>query len=630
MNNIKKHWLKYILGIGVASASLLYGLNPKTGQVYDPNNFDVAPLIFNNEPAINFPCADQDNTGRNIIVKMDNCNVQVFDYQYTYAAITNISGKNFPITKIQFSDNNGANTAEVEQLFPKVSYQVDVNDYGTSTIDCLSEPIATSTPFNENGFVCNQQIIYCTSIDGNNCLQANSVTGTHQETIYKDEWHPLIKNQQLDPTLDDLTQSPVPTQYKLKDQISSSLLKDQTVYFRIKLHTPLGIHGKFYITAFGFDSNGTQTGFGQLDPAWYSNSWAYRVPIVIDHTKVASTTGDVYTSFPVLASTTATSLKTVANGGHVGTTNGQDILFTLSDGTTKLNHELEYYASTTGQLLAWVNMGTGNLSTSTDTTIYAYYGNAAASDQQNVTGTWDTNYKGVWHLPNGTTLGLNDSTSNSNTGSLTGTVPATTGQIDGASSWSNNVSNFISIPNSASTDLTTSALTVSAWINLTNTGTYQVIFGKMDGTGGNQRKWNLYVNGSGLFGWEIGNSSNQFNIEQGAVSYGNWHYMVGYYDGTNMIAYLDGVNVSSISHSGALPSRTSAALIGKFINGIFPLNGKVDEIRLSNIARSADWIKTEYNNQSNPGTFETWGTEEANASARAVINGAIINGAVIN
>ncbi len=30
---------------------------------------------------------------------------------------------------------------------------------------------------------------------------------------------------------------------------------------------------------------------------------------------------------------------------------------------------------------------------------------------------------------------------------------------------------------------------------------------------------------------------------------------------------------------------------------------------MASVARSADWITTEYNNQSAPGTFETLGTE---------------------
>ena len=56
---------------------------------------------------------------------------------------------------------------------------------------------------------------------------------------------------------------------------------------------------------------------------------------------------------------------------------GNDILFTSSDGVTKLAHEIEIYTSATGRLTAWVKVPT--LSTSADTVIYMYYGNASAN-----------------------------------------------------------------------------------------------------------------------------------------------------------------------------------------------------------------------------------------------------------
>ena len=56
----------------------------------------------------------------------------------------------------------------------------------------------------------------------------------------------------------------------------------------------------------------------------------------------------------MLFSVTDANLKTVANGGSVGKADGTDLLFTASDGVTKLNHELEFYNPATGQVSAWV------------------------------------------------------------------------------------------------------------------------------------------------------------------------------------------------------------------------------------------------------------------------------------
>lgn len=102
---------------------------------------------------------------------------------------------------------------------------------------------------------------------------------------------------------------------------------------------------------------------------------------------------------------------------------GNDILFTDSTGLTKIPHEIEKYTSVTGALIAWVNVP--SINSTTDTTIYMYYGNSTATNQQNVTGTWNTNYKGVWHLkenPAGTAPQIKDSTSNANNGTTQGAM----------------------------------------------------------------------------------------------------------------------------------------------------------------------------------------------------------------
>src|SRR5207245_2675680 len=72
-----------------------------------------------------------------------------------------------------------------------------------------------------------------------------------------------------------------------------------------------------------------------------------------------------------------------------------DILFTSSDGTTKLSHEIEKYVSSTGELVAWGKVP--SVSSSAATAIYMYYGNAGAATQQNAVAAWDADYLTVRH-----------------------------------------------------------------------------------------------------------------------------------------------------------------------------------------------------------------------------------------
>jgi len=49
----------------------------------------------------------------------------------------------------------------------------------------------------------------------------------------------------------------------------------------------------------------------------------------------------------------------------------------------------------------------------------------------------------------------------------------------------------------------------------------------------------------------------------------------------------------------------------------FQTHAIVDEYRLSSVARSADWIITEYNNQNSPSTFSTLGPENGGGFNKA-------------
>lgn len=147
-------------------------------------------------------------------------------------------------------------------------------------------------------------------------------------------------------------------------------------------------------------------------PTWYNDSWAYRKKITIDKTKVPST----LTNFPVLVQRTDLDWKDTSHGGSVARADGYDFVFTDADGITMLNYEVEKYTASTGELVAWVNLP--SVSSSVDTEFYVYYGNSAATNQQNVNAVWDSNYKMVQHAKGSGQM--NDSTSNSNSGTISG------------------------------------------------------------------------------------------------------------------------------------------------------------------------------------------------------------------
>src|ERR1039458_6069940 len=339
----------------------------------------------------------------------------------------------------------------------------------------------------------------------------------------------------------------------------------------------------------------------------FPNGYTNMRAITISHLKVPNTD---QTNFPVLISLPANTyadLKTTANGGSVTNANGYDILFTSdAGGTMPLAYERESYSGTTGAMIDWVKVAT--VSHIQDTTIYMFYGNSAVTtDQSNAAGTWNNNYVAVYHLPNGTTLSANDSTSNANSGTITGAT-ATTGQIDGGASLSGS-GEYITIGDGSSLQITGN-ITIEAWINPTDFSNYNGILGKTAGSGGNiPAPYDFYLtSGGGIPEFYSGNGTAYSNVRgTAAPNTGVWSQIAIAMSGSTVTHYLNGSNNGSGSVSGITGDGGTAAIIGSRHDLVSMFKGGMDEVRVSNIARSSDWISTEYNNQSSPSTFYSVG-----------------------
>jgi hypothetical protein len=308
-----------------------------------------------------------------------------------------------------------------------------------------------------------------------------------------------------------------------------------------------------------------------------------------------------------LFSVTDVDLKSASNGGQVAQANGNDILFTALDGVTKLNHELNSYQASSGTVTAWVQVPA--LSPTIDTTIYIYYGNASAANQQNPSGVWDSSFKGVWHFPDGSTLSANDSTSNANNGTITNAA-AVSGQIGGGASF-NGSSAFIDAGSSSSLKPTTSG-TFSVWLKATTVGAYNTWMSNGNMGGAESNGINSYfLSGKVVASFNNGTSSHQIVQSGTSISSGTWYHYAVTWDGSRINIYLNGASNASAIQS-VTPSPLYDLMFGDDGNhtGGAKFSGVLDEARVSNVARSADWIATEYNNQGSPSTFFTEGPQQ--------------------
>jgi len=79
------------------------------------------------------------------------------------------------------------------------------------------------------------------------------------------------------------------------------------------------------------------------------------------------------------------------------------------------------------------------------------------------------------------------------------------------------------------------------------------------------------------------------------ISLGEWHHIIGTFDGSTIRVYVDGVEDGNYSISGTIDSATHPLLIGKGAGGYGRyFNGTIDEVRIYNRALSEEEIKWLY------------------------------------
>ncbi len=338
-------------------------------------------------------------------------------------------------------------------------------------------------------------------------------------------------------------------------------------------------------------------------------SFGYYKAVTTVHAKIPAN----QTNFPVLATTTDIGFATTGNGGHVTNANGYDI-YCYSDQalTTRIACERDTYNAVTGAISWWVNFP--NIHTASDDTVYFGVGDATISTDPNLDGTygatntWDSNYKVVYHLGDGTTLGLGDSTATGKTLTNNGTVTASTGQIGGSGDTA--LTKYLSA-NDSSLPIGSTAFTISGWYK-TSSSPSSITVNYGSGGANTEPYIGIYNLGNGfdaaIVGNGVANVGDNVNLDDG-----KWHYIVGSQTGaggTNSKIYVDGAlkNSGNLTWNNALKGANGFT-IGRDNGGSTQTyTGSNDEIRVSSTERLANWITTEYNNQVAVNSFLTFGT----------------------
>lgn len=350
------------------------------------------------------------------------------------------------------------------------------------------------------------------------------------------------------------------------------------------------------------------------------NGYGYQKLITVLSSKVPNSD---QTNFPVLISTTDVNVSTTSgSGGKLLNSSGFDVgFYSDSNCSFALNWDTETFNASTGNMIVWVRVPSATHISSA--TIYECYGDASRTSYQGFsTGTWDANYVGVYHYGTASSLSLKDSTGNHNDYTNHGIV-AGGGQINGCATLGIGSAAWGATP---LTNLSSAKGTIEWWEY--NYGTYNDSVGNYI--------WGqavpsylpsfayVRVSNNNYFGWiSTGGLDQRIIVPNSPANYptGGWYDQAfTYSDVGNATLYINGVSSNTASTSVAENVGATFNFANVNTVSLVYFDGALDEFRISNIVRSADWLAASYNNQSSPNTFITIGTETASPSTSSTSN----------
>jgi len=326
--------------------------------------------------------------------------------------------------------------------------------------------------------------------------------------------------------------------------------------------------------------------------AWLPG-WDYRQLITVQPT---ITPGDL-TEFPLLVEITDATNPVFAEAASGA---GLDVVFTASDGKTILPREIEHFSAAGTKLDAWVKT---DVSSTGPTSLYMYY---KGSDVPNSTAAWNGNYKLVQHLQESGAAAASrlDSTSNLNHGTPYSSSTITdlhtaTGKINGADAFDGS-DDRVQVVENGSLDIT-NAVTIEAWIHPKVSKVAEMF---IKGTSGSAAAYEFFQSSNDSVYWRLNNNSKTI-ASSNKIAINDWNHVAATYDpalpSANMKLFVNGVQSTTTGdYTATLVTNDHPFAIGAQPSDAYPFNGTIDEVRISDTARSADWIKASYNNQSDP------------------------------
>ena len=338
--------------------------------------------------------------------------------------------------------------------------------------------------------------------------------------------------------------------------------------------------------------------------SWLSG-FSNRLKLTVDNTNI----DDTLTDFPVLIKISDTSGVGSTDVTSVFTELGSDanrkkIAVTTSDETTQCYVEIERFDYANS--VAWLWVKVPSVASGADTILYLYYDVNHADNDSYVGDTtdavthnvWDANFKLVMHMaqdPNGDVANaIKDSTSNQNDGTPAGSMTSADlvdGKIGKAIDFDGS-NDFINC--GTGLEINPSIWTIE--IVAKTTGAGALFAHRSEDT----RLIQIYVNDTSELSLQMrGSGNNLQSIQKTGLDLTVPFYAVGVFDkvSDNHKLYVNNLVVENLNYDFGTETFNSTKdnIAVYYSHGYYGYTpGQISEVRISNIARSASWIKATY------------------------------------
>lgn len=332
--------------------------------------------------------------------------------------------------------------------------------------------------------------------------------------------------------------------------------------------------------------------------AWWQDDWHYRKQISVDTTPQGAAIND-----PLGRTALLVRLHT-GNFTFDGVKeDGSDLRFVSADDKTVFNHQIESFDPLMGMALIWVDVPKVEGGQRQD--LWMYYGNQKAAATSNGQLTFDPNYTALYHFEGANGTPARDTTAYGNTAqNATGT------SIDGVIGRALQLGGQpVLLPASPSLQHNAgAAFTFSTWLRLDQPAGEQLLLARREAghsllVGADQGVPFVEIDGHRAV-------SNQ------PLNPGQWQHLALTSEGEKTSLFVNGREAASLAV--AMPAFNSPMAIGADVpqsadaepSHYQPLNGAIDELRLSKVARPASLLLADATAQGSESKLVAYGVDE--------------------